>query len=234
MDYAALGGDRHSSHHIQPQPAPPSSHLVPQDLQYQEFHGVWLAWWLFLLCAGLGLTLWDDVSKWFKSTLSSPIQTAFRGRVWYKQREDLQVLAEKWPPTQELLSQDILYRHNKQKQRPLSAEANSAGAKSKSPSILYYFYVFLDQTLCDLKQGKTTHYARSVGISTGKKTTLFLTSANSYNYCLPLSSSANTSATCAITAWPALKQGKLTITDCLNTPNPLSICPPQPMNTILI
>lgn len=174
MDYAALGGDRHSSHHIQPQPAPPSSHLVPQDLQYQEFHGVWLAWWLFLLCAGLGLTLWDDVSKWFKSTLSSPIQTAFRGRVWYKQREDLQVLAEKWPPTQELLSQDILYRHNKQKQRPLSAEANSAGAKSKSPSILYYFYVFLDQTLCDLKQGKTTHYARSVGISTEKKPHYFL------------------------------------------------------------
>lgn len=60
----------------------------------------------------------------------------------------------------------------------------------------------------------------------GKKK--FLSSATSYNYYLSLPSSTNTSATYT-SAWPALKQAKLTITDHLNT-YPL-LPSPQSMDT---
>lgn len=54
-----------------------------------------------------------------------------------------------------------------------------------------------------------------------------LSSASSYNYYLSLSSSTNTSATYTVSAWPALIQTKLTITDHLNT-HPLL---PSPQST---
>lgn len=54
-------------------------------------------------------------------------------------------------------------------------------------------------------------------------------SASSYNYYLSLSSSTNTSATYTVSAWPVLKQAKLTIPHHLNT-HPLLLSP-QSMDT---